>query len=41
MQERKYETKKFNENFAKKVRTCRLPLKLPILFPILGSQRSL
>jgi hypothetical protein len=24
-QERKYETKKFNENFAKKVRTCRLP----------------
>jgi hypothetical protein len=25
-QERKYETKMFNENFAKKVRTCRLPL---------------
>jgi hypothetical protein len=24
-QERKYETKTFNENFAKKVRTCRLP----------------
>ena len=25
MQERKYETETFNENFAKKVRTCRLP----------------
>jgi hypothetical protein len=24
-QERKYETKTFNENFAKKFRTCRLP----------------
>jgi hypothetical protein len=24
-QERKYETKTFNENFTKKVRTCRLP----------------
>jgi predicted phage tail protein len=24
-QERKYETKTFNENVAKKVRTCRLP----------------
>jgi hypothetical protein len=24
-QEKKYETKMFNENFAKKVRTCRLP----------------
>jgi hypothetical protein len=24
-QERKYETKTFNENFAKKVRNCRLP----------------
>jgi hypothetical protein len=24
-QERKYETKTFNENFAKNVRTCRLP----------------
>jgi hypothetical protein len=24
-QARKYETKTFNENFAKKVRTCRLP----------------
>jgi hypothetical protein len=26
-QERKYETKMFNENFAKKVRTCRLPFR--------------
>jgi hypothetical protein len=24
-QERKYETKTFNDNFAKKVQTCRLP----------------
>jgi CRISPR/Cas system CSM-associated protein Csm2 small subunit len=24
-QERKYETKTFHENFAKKLRTCRLP----------------
>jgi hypothetical protein len=34
-QERKYETKTFNENFAKKVRTCRLP------FPVTRSLNSL
>jgi hypothetical protein len=34
-QERRYETKTFNENFAKKVRTCRLP------FPEMRSLNSL
>jgi hypothetical protein len=34
-QERRYETKTFNENFARKVRTCRLP------FPEMRSLNSL